>query len=70
MVLIVGVASSTVPPASTLPWDWQGTAVIGDALTMRVTGTGTVSCSISVNGKEISTREGTNTVQCGIKRAP
>ncbi|GAA0999092.1 hypothetical protein GCM10009551_068580 [Nocardiopsis tropica] len=62
--------SSAPPPASSLPWEWQGLAAIGDSLTMRVVGTGEVTCSISVNGKEISQRTGQNSVQCGITRRP
>lgn len=61
--------SSGPPPAAVLPWEWQGLATIGETLTLRVVGTGEVICSISVNGREISTRSGTNTVTCGIKRS-
>ncbi|GAB3130591.1 hypothetical protein GCM10027289_15420 [Tsukamurella serpentis] len=69
VVIVSGVSGTTVPPASTLPWEWQGPAVVGETLTVRVVGTGPLNCSISVDGREISRREGTNSVQCGIKRA-
>ncbi|ADG80554.1 Mycobacterium membrane protein OS=Tsukamurella paurometabola (strain ATCC 8368 / DSM / CCUG 35730 / CIP 100753 / JCM 10117 / KCTC 9821 / NBRC 16120 / NCIMB 702349 / NCTC 13040) OX=521096 GN=Tpau_3983 PE=4 SV=1 [Tsukamurella paurometabola] len=61
--------SSAPPPAAVLPWEWQGLADVGETMTMRVVGTGRVTCSISVDGKELSSRDGDNTVTCGIKRS-
>lgn len=66
-VLVVGVQGNTIPKASTLPWEWQGTATIGDRMSLLVTGTGPVNCTIVVNEQEF-TQSGTNTVDCTITR--
>ncbi|TWS24069.1 hypothetical protein FK268_10580 [Tsukamurella sputi] len=66
-VIVVGVRGGTVPTASTLPWEWQGTATIGDTMTMIVTGTGPVSCTIVVNGQDF-TESGQNRATCSIRR--
>ncbi|RDH12742.1 hypothetical protein, partial [Tsukamurella pulmonis] len=66
-VVLVGVRDGDVPRASTLPWEWQGTATIGDSMTMIVTGTGAVSCTIVINGQDF-TQSGENRAVCSIRR--
>ena len=66
-VVVIGVRGADVPTASKLPWDWQGTATIGDTMSLIVTGTGPVTCTIVVNEQEF-TRSGENAVNCTITR--
>ncbi len=66
-VLVVGVRGGDIPRASTLPWEWQGTATIGDTMSLIVTGTGPVTCTIVVN-EQTFTQSGTNSVDCTIRR--
>ncbi|MDF0532084.1 hypothetical protein P0W64_20660 [Tsukamurella sp. 8F] len=68
-IAIAGLSGTSVPSATAMPWTWNGSGTIPNGrMSLIVVGQGTVSCSISVDGRELSEDSGPGRAACAIQR--